>query len=44
MVAGNLMETGGISRRLINFCNALLGSLTGGLAMVAFWHVSSLPP
>ena len=35
MVAGSLMEGGGISRRLINFCNALLGSFTGGLAMVA---------
>ncbi len=35
MVAGNLMEGGGISRRLINFCNSLLGSFTGGLAMVA---------
>jgi len=35
MVAGNLMETGGISRRLINFCNAILGSLPGGLAMAA---------
>ena len=34
MVAGNLMETGGISRRLINFCDSLLGSFTGGLAMV----------
>ncbi len=34
MIAGNLMETGGISRRLINFCDSLLGSLTGGLAMV----------
>ena len=35
MVAGNLMEKGGISRRLIDFCNSLLGSFTGGLAMVA---------
>ena len=35
MVAGSLMEGGGISKRLINFCNALLGSFTGGLAMVA---------
>jgi len=35
MVAGNLMAGGGISRRLINFCNSLLGSFTGGLAMVA---------
>lgn len=34
MVAGSLMEGGGISKRLINFCNALLGSFTGGLAMV----------
>jgi len=33
MVAGNLMETGGISRRLINFCNAVLGWLPGGLGM-----------
>ena len=29
MVAGSLMEGGGISRRLINFCNSLLGSFTG---------------
>ncbi len=35
MVAGNLMETGGISRRLINFCNSVLGWLPGGLAMAA---------
>lgn len=35
MVAGSLMEGGGISRRLINFCNSLLGNFTGGLAMVA---------
>ena len=35
MVAGNLMETGGISRRLINFCNAVLGWLPGGLGMAA---------
>ena len=35
MIAGNLMQGGGISRRLINFCDALLGSITGGLGMVA---------
>ena len=35
MVAGSLMEGGGISRRLINFCNSLMGHFTGGLAMVA---------
>lgn len=35
MIAGNLMQGGGISRRLINFCDSLLGSVTGGLGMVA---------
>ena len=35
MVAGNLMETGGISRRLINFCNSVLGWMPGGLGMAA---------
>ena len=34
MVAGNLMETGGISRRLIDFCDALIGNVTGSLSMV----------
>lgn len=34
MIAGNLMERGGISRRLITFANTMLGSFTGGLALV----------
>ncbi|KKM09792.1 C4-dicarboxylate ABC transporter permease [Clostridiales bacterium PH28_bin88] len=34
MIAGSLMERGGISRRLINLANALIGSLPGGLALV----------
>ena len=34
MLAGNLMETGGISKRLIDFCDSLVGSFTGGLSMV----------
>lgn len=34
MIAGALMERGGISRRLINFANALIGHLPGGLALV----------
>ncbi|GAW93784.1 TRAP transporter large permease [Calderihabitans maritimus] len=34
MIAGSLMEKGGISRRLIRFANALVGSLPGGLALV----------
>ena len=35
MISGNLMKGGGISRRLIKFCDALLGWLPGGLGMVA---------
>jgi len=35
ILAGNLMEHSGISQRLINFANALVGKLTGGLAIVS---------
>ncbi|GLB60242.1 TRAP transporter large permease [Cytobacillus sp. NCCP-133] len=35
ILAGKLMESGGISRRLINFSSTLVGSLHGGLAMVS---------
>jgi C4-dicarboxylate transporter DctM subunit len=35
MLAGELMESGGISRRLFNFAHALVGFITGGLAMVS---------
>ena len=35
ILAGNLMGEGGISRRLVNFVNLFLGSLRGGLAIVA---------
>jgi len=35
MVAGNLMEVGGISKRLIDFCDALIGHVTGSLSMVS---------
>lgn len=34
VLAGELMNQGGIARRLINFAKALLGSLPGGLAYV----------
>lgn len=34
ILAGALMNTGGISRRLINFVSALIGFVRGGLAMV----------
>jgi C4-dicarboxylate transporter DctM subunit len=32
--AGNLMNAGGITKRLINFCNIFLGYVRGGLALV----------
>jgi C4-dicarboxylate transporter DctM subunit len=35
MLAGELMESGGISRRLFDFAHALVGFVSGGLAMVA---------
>lgn len=35
VLAGNLMSAGGMSRRLINFCDVFLGHIHGGLAMVA---------
>lgn len=34
ILAGVIMEFGGISQRLINFANALTGHFSGGLAMV----------
>lgn len=35
ILAGYLMQGGGISQRLVDFSNTLVGSMTGGLAMVA---------
>ncbi len=35
MLAGELMEAGGISRRLFDFADALVGFVYGGLSMVA---------
>ncbi|MPM30409.1 C4-dicarboxylate TRAP transporter large permease protein DctM [bioreactor metagenome] len=34
MVAGAIMETGGLSKRLVNAANAMVGSVTGSLGMV----------
>lgn len=34
IIAGSLMEKGGISKRIINFANSLVGSRSGGLGMV----------
>lgn len=35
ILAGTLMESGGISRRLINLANALTGHISGGLGLVS---------
>ena len=34
ILAGNLMSEGGISKRLVEFCESLVGSVRGGLAIV----------
>jgi len=35
VLAGNIMASGGISKRLVNFANLLVGKITGGLAIVS---------
>ena len=35
MLAGNIMSTGGVAKRLVNLANVLFGFLAGGLAVVA---------
>ncbi|MBN1105357.1 MAG: TRAP transporter large permease [Deltaproteobacteria bacterium] len=34
ILAGNIMSTGGMTRRLLGFCNVLVGSFRGGLAYI----------
>ena len=34
ILAGELMGAGGVSKRILNFCNVFFGRLTGGLAIV----------
>lgn len=34
ILAGNLMSTGGVAKRLLEFASMLFGAITGGLAMV----------
>jgi C4-dicarboxylate transporter DctM subunit len=36
MIAGGLLDKGGVSRRLVNLANAMVGWLPGGLAVVVF--------
>lgn len=33
ILAGNLMNTGGITQRIVKFCNSLFGRISGGLAL-----------
>ncbi|NLA91688.1 MAG: TRAP transporter large permease [Synergistaceae bacterium] len=35
ILAGNIMAVGGVSRRLVNLAGAMLGRMSGGLALVA---------
>ena len=35
VLAGNVMASGGISKRLVNFANLLIGGIRGGLSMAA---------
>lgn len=35
MLAGSIMERGGVSRRIVNLASALVGHITGGLAAVS---------
>lgn len=37
ILAGNLMTEGGLSKRLVGFCETLLGNVRGGLALVAIF-------
>ena len=41
MLAGNLMKTGGVTRRLVTFANALVGGMAGDSAWSPWWPASS---
>ena len=34
ILAGFLMETGGLSKRIVNFCSSIIGNVTGGLGII----------
>ncbi|WP_462420590.1 TRAP transporter large permease [Salinicoccus sp. Marseille-QA3877] len=36
MIAGGVFEKGGVSKRLVDFANSIVGGMHGGLAIVAF--------
>ncbi len=37
ILAGNLMEVGGLTTRLLNFANVLVGRFRGGVSLTAIW-------
>ena len=37
ILAGNLMDVGGLTRRLVGLANALVGRFRGGLSLTAIW-------
>lgn len=37
ILAGNVMDAGGLTTRLVGFANALVGRFRGGLSMTAIW-------
>ena len=41
VLAGNLMTKGGISRRIVNFANCLVGNVRGGMSLALYLHVHS---
>ena len=42
ILAGNLMAGGGISRRIVNFANCLIGNIRGGMSSVAKLFVAQM--
>ena len=42
IICGSLMDTGGLSKRLINIANSLIGNVTGGLGIVTV--LALIPP
>ena len=44
VLAGNLMTKGGISRRIVDFADCLVGNVRGGMRRRWYWPVHSLLP
>ncbi|MDJ0389554.1 TRAP transporter large permease [Roseomonas sp. E05] len=37
VLAGNIMDVGGLTRRLLNFANSIVGRFRGGVSLTAIW-------